>query len=196
MANLYRQVLMELLLEDVTSASPTVYHRTDSLDKIKSILKSGFKLSSRVYHGEGVYSFQDMNSAINAPNVGVYGDYIIECDLPDIKSYLILNEDVAKIILKVNYSIKDQLESKGVLLSNYPKLESIIQEVSKSNSDNTSNISYIVSKYPDVQGKFSGKMYSRSKDYKAVLTFNPKSITPIRYKSVSEKDWHPITDIK
>jgi hypothetical protein len=73
----------------------TAYHRTKTIDSVKSIIENGFRPAHKTDWGKGIYFFIEEKHLNNPLHKKEYGGYVLKCKI-DISQFLILDEAISK----------------------------------------------------------------------------------------------------
>jgi hypothetical protein len=91
----------ELYLQNNTA---TIFHRTKSIEYVQQMMNGGFTAGGGAFHGPGLYTTYTLEGTTNLG----YGDYVVKLKVKNLKSYFVLEPDVAKQIHGNNWKLKDQ----------------------------------------------------------------------------------------
>jgi len=179
------------------------YHRTRNLKNLKAIGESGFKHSSRSLYGDGVYLTYDFEDQQDQRMLSEYGPFIIKSKVK-LTNFLILDQDVAKLVYPQHYSLADQLSRLKIKLDADVK-DSILKSYASGVADGlTSVCARALSRYIKVLKVYGvrGLVFTGAQDGRVIVSWFPEDVTPIGQarvvnlaKTENTVKWHKYTDV-
>jgi hypothetical protein len=118
-------ILSEELYQNNTA---TIFHRTKSFEYVQQMMNGGFTAGSGRFHGPGLYTTYTLEGTTNLN----YGPYVVKLKVNNLKSYFVLEPDVAKQIHGNNYQLKDQAKILKLKLKLTAKQWQKYQKISES----------------------------------------------------------------
>lgn len=177
--------------EEIYSSNAVVYHGTNSVANVKSILKNGYSLDKNrdAMYGKGLYTVYELEDTNTG--AGIYGDVILKFKV-DLKPgrFIILDEKEAKKVHGDDWKLRDQAQKFDLDLSKeiYEEYQKVMQYINPMTSD----IAKKIAKYFGGRGKrideIDGIVFTGRNDGPVCVVYNPEKSDLIAWKNISRKE--------
>jgi hypothetical protein len=208
------------LVEKVIGNIAIGYHRTKSIQKLNGIKDKGLLIGARGMYGPGVYLTYDFEHQQDSYMLEMYGQFIVKCKV-NLQNFLIFDEDVAKQVYGINYSLVNQLKLLGAHNPKkvYDDIINFYEKITFENSKKEQYTSDIANAFAllffrrvidgvgaDVKISFSknlkGIVFTGRKDGNVIVAYDQQVVVPFAYarvldleKKYEEVKWNKLSVI-
>lgn len=197
----------ELINEKASAGSVICYHRTRNPNP--KTYNSGFDAGKGDMYGRGLYATYDLESQKTPEMRRLYGDYIIQFQITDLKKFIILDKRVQTKVFGREKSIKDQLKSvmggfynefikvnKERLLNLGQKTHANVSSVDNSGGyELTSSDAYHLSQCTGFIEHVDGMIFTGRNDGQVALIYNVNIANPLQYSDDDGETWKNLKDV-
>jgi hypothetical protein len=177
--NVFDKLYNIILTEEVYGNQSIVYHRTQDLKSLKSIIKSGYRTGRGNWHGDGLYTTYDLESQMAERMVDMYGDYIIAFKV-SLNKVLILNPEMSKKVYGRDLGIKDQLELFNITTKGSKHIDEVDHEY-KGLKDGGYSSSIASDLHKFIENKVNGILFTSDDDGNVLVIYNTSIALPFKY---------------
>ena len=183
--SLLRSLIHETLLtEALYGAQATVYHGTqaDPLTVSKAIIDDEFLPGGGggAIYGKGFYGVYDLGGSDT--EAGVYGENLIKAKV-NLHGYIIFDPATANAVYGKALAPANQAKMLGYSRDTVDRLQELPRERSHQMARSASEF---------LRGRVKGIVFKHPLMGPTIVAYDPATVLPIAYKTIQEKDWHPI----